>query len=182
METGLRSASVFQRLETFDSPKIMKHSPSQMRFFPYVGRGDQSSHIIFYHLRGPYIGIRTSNLLLRVSALRGPEILAGLPQEGVTVVLAIRNRIWKRTADNEPLQAEAEALTLGRSIHLILMTFPTNGEALENSPALETLLRRLNANQYVEMKASGKVYRSRSWEWHEQFWRPIHKKVSASHQ
>lgn len=99
---------------------------------------------------GEYPGRSSSLLLLRVSDIQGPSILANLVQRGVNVELAVKNMNWGKTADGEPFQAEAEALTLARIIHLNLLVHPTMTSAIEECPWMETALRRLYAILYVE--------------------------------
>lgn len=72
---------------------------------------------------------------------------------------------WKKNATGLPSQAEMDAHTLGRMIHVELLKYETPREVVENRPSLEIALRRLFAILYVEEAMNTGKFRERPSAW-----------------
>ena len=99
-----------------------------------------------------YPGKEHSSTNLAVDELLGPAILTSLIKSGTDIMTLSANSFkhWKKTYNGQPSNAEMEAVTLGRIIHLEMLTHTTPKEALENRPSLEVALRRLYAILFAE--------------------------------
>lgn len=76
--------------------------------------------------------------------LLSPSITVQFIQGGTKVPTFLQDfKHWRKTANGMPSQAEMEAHTLGRIVHLQMLMHDTPWEALEKRPSVEIALRRI---------------------------------------
>lgn len=120
--------------------------PIQPSNFSYGTSASQSN--LLQH----YPGREHFSTSLAVNELLGPAILTTIIKSGTDIMTFLSNSFkhWKKQYNGQPSNSEMEAITLGRIIHLEMLTHRSPKEALENRPSLEVALRRLYAILYVE--------------------------------
>ena len=99
-----------------------------------------------------YPGKEHSTTSLAVDELLGPAILSTLIKSGTDIMAFLANSFthWRKNPNGLLSHAEMEAFTLGRMLHLEMLTHSSPKEALQQRPSLEDALRRLYAIIYVE--------------------------------
>eukprot|EP00178_Gracilaria_changii_P010508 TRINITY_DN305_c0_g1_i7.p2 TRINITY_DN305_c0_g1~~TRINITY_DN305_c0_g1_i7.p2 ORF type:complete len:428 (+),score=52.17 TRINITY_DN305_c0_g1_i7:2562-3845(+) len=116
-----------------------------------------------------YPGKEASSTSLFVDRLLGPSILNMLTAgwADIPTFLSSKFQHWRRSASGQPLAAEMEASTLGRIIHLTILTFENPKQAMEQVPALEVAFRRLLAILHVGESVSRGDYADKREAWEE---------------
>ena len=99
-----------------------------------------------------YPGKEHSATSLAVDELLGTAILSTLIKRGTDIMAFLANSFkhWRKNPNGLSSHSEMDAFTLGRMIHLELLTHRSPKEALQQRPSLEVALRRLYAILYAE--------------------------------
>ncbi len=113
-----------------------------------------------------YPGLATSEPTLLCDRLFGPTILNGFLASGTNVERFVRQSTWMKPENGRRTNtAEAEAVSLANSIHLMILEARSVRSALEKHSSQEVMLRRLWCLLKVEEMVCGEGYtRAQAWE------------------